>query len=100
MKVLDVLMPVVSADPEATVSFYRETLGLPLKCVFRSTRAAIPPAPGHPFQSTRARSERSDGTPSPSCSSCSALGGHLSQGGDAWMISPGLPSSLPALSPS
>ncbi len=34
MKVLDVLMPVVSADPEATVSFYRETLGLPLKAAF------------------------------------------------------------------
>jgi hypothetical protein len=32
-----------------------------VRCVFRSTRAPIPPAPGHPFRSTRPRSERSDG---------------------------------------
>src|SRR5262249_16289639 len=31
------------------------------RCVFRSTRPPIPAASGHPFQSTRARSERSDG---------------------------------------
>ena len=39
-----------------------------LRCVFRSTWAAIPTASGQPFRSTWARSERSDGIPLPPAS--------------------------------
>jgi hypothetical protein len=55
---------------DAYIPFLKETLAKyprlgasRLWCVFRSTRAANPAPPGHPFRTTRARSERSDGIP-------------------------------------
>lgn len=46
-----------------------------LDCAFRPTRPPVPPVPGHPFRSTRALSERSDGIPSGSERSDGALAG-------------------------
>src|SRR5207244_67094 len=58
------------------------------QCVFRSTSPPIPLPPGHPFRTTWARSERSDGI----LRSLRPLGPPVVVG-DAWMLSLVLPSS-------
>ena len=89
----DVPAEALHTTPAIDTFLHRVVLG----CVFRSTRPPIPPAPGQAFRSTRARSERSDGIllrPAPAWA-------HLSERGDAWMISLSLPCpSLRALSSS